>query len=192
MLANLESVAIIGSRTLPEWLDSQVERLAHNYVDCGTKIITGGAPGTDQAAIRGAAYNSNVKVYLPWSSFEEINLMGVACEVTQDMEDPTFIKLLEYYYKVPVFTMKQSIVKLMARNYSIIKDAPGVIAFPRMKDGDPTGGTAFGIYLARSLNKELEVHPIDSLNKWDVCPTCSMHTRIWNCGARFHELKPYV
>lgn len=197
MLSNHANVAIIGSRTLPDWLDAQIEILARHYIGRGAKIVTGGAPGTDQAAIRGATnyrgrYDNTLQVYLPWESFEEINLANVPRDVTPHTHDLEFLDLLEYYYKAPPYTMRQGTVKLMARNYSIIKESHGVVAFPRTRDGSPTGGTAFGIFVARRLNKDLEIYSIDSLGKWDFCKNCGMHQQIWNCGNPFHELKPYV
>lgn len=184
-------LAIIGSRKIPDWLDDQIELMSSHYVlDHGCTIVTGGAPGTDQASIRGAAGNS--KVWLPWKAFESASLTAEQTEVTPHGDDPAFIALLEFYYDRPAEAISRGTYKLMARNYTIVMDSDAIIAFPRMKDGNPAGGTAFGIFLAGALNKPCKVIPLDSLDKWDICKSCGMHQQLWRCGSNFHNLKPYV
>ena len=65
-------VAVVGSRRSPrEWCD-HARRIGAAIVRQGGVIISGGAPGIDQAAISGGASEDPKRciVLLPWTSFE--------------------------------------------------------------------------------------------------------------------------
>lgn len=193
-------VAIIGARNIPDWLSSQIESYTEGLVmgllDSGEEVtvVTGGAPGTDQAAIRGAmTAGAHVTVHLPWATFEEIALSQVGdLRVSQDENEFFFRQYLEEFYGKPSWEMKPSTVRLMARNNSIIKDSTRVIAFPRYLDEEPTGGTSFGIFLAKKMFKMVTEYPIHTFQKWDICPECGILRTLGDCGARYHSLKAYA
>lgn len=193
-------IGIIGARFhVPEWLDTQIERVALSAAKLGHTIITGGAPGTDQAAIRGALLSGkrNIKVLLPWETFEEINLANIPVELkvippTVVYPQLPFREMLEYYYDRSWETIRQSNQKLMGRNYDIVQESDRIIAFPNMKDGHPTGGTQFGIWIAKYLRKPVTIIPTDGkYDQWDLCSNCGCHRTLWDCGGSYHGLKAY-
>lgn len=190
-------IGVIGARYhVSDWLDTQIENLGAGIVTAGHRLTTGGAPGSDQAAIRGAMSKrpSAVHAFLPWDTFEEINLAQVSKSVPEQVNNPDqeFRDLLAYYYDRSWESIKATTQKTMARNYAIIKSSDLIKAFPNMKDGHPTGGTAFGIWLASTLHKQVQVYPTDTkYDQWDICSDCGCHRTIWDCGSQFHKLKPY-
>lgn len=163
----MRSFAGIGSR---EWSPEQLSRitsLSSRLSEHFEYLHSGNANGSDFAFAMGFP-SERVILHVPWWSYNRVNIELQNC--VREL-DPKFIPLAseiwnKYYTDRPLFCeLKQSVQKLMARNYSIVEGvdevyaAPGVIVGVRdWSDTDSyTGGTKFGIVLARELKKPVHI-----------------------------------
>jgi len=154
------NIALIGTRDLsPE----QVEILANKGAQLsggsdGPMILSGNASGADQAWVS-KLYLSEYILYLPWTNYErQARPVEVAFEVVDEADrtltQPYWDEYAELTNKVSWSKLKFGTTSLQARNYKMIKDCDEVYAAPGWKDGSPTGGTAFGIFLAQKMRKK--------------------------------------
>lgn len=189
-------IAVIGNRKINEWLESQIFKIGADIVRKGGIVVSGGAEGTDSAAIAGGNHidPSKVHVYIPWASYSYGGL-DPRNQITVPysfFDHPHSIFYLEEYYKKPIGEIQESIQKLMARNMAIINNADVVIAFPGYSKNRPIGGTAFGIWYAAQMDKPTKVLDKDTAwDRWDVCPDCGVSRSFYTCGSHYHSLKPY-
>lgn len=160
----------------------------------GDEIITGNAPGFDQAvALGGNSINpGKVHLHLPWAGFERHATVS-GNKIYNQPSDATmdYTASLWGSYKDNWFSLRPAVQKLMARNVDIIMQSVRVIAAPKPGGG---GGTAFGIWLAEYFKKPCFV--IDFADKhrppWDVCSRCGFQTSAFDCGAPIHSMKGYL
>lgn len=166
----------------------------------GDDIITGNAPGFDQAVATGgnAISPGNVHLHLPWPLFERHAIQSgnkVYPELSAEFMYQTVLDLYDTYRKREgaYRNLTASTQRLMARNVSIIHQAERVIAAPNFVNGKPFGGTAFGIWLAEFYKKRLFI--VDFTQPpgpvWDRCIRCGFQSALFDCGAPLHSLKAY-
>lgn len=162
-----KKIGFIGTRNIeevPKDKMSRLNELLHEYTNPNEHLIsTGGAWGVDQYCAEYALRNRcEVLLCLPWFTYAEewINTLG---------DNQLISKLVYYPSKHPyaldsVFdnhpnahALKPGAIALHARNYLIVEDCYKVIALPSYKYGKPSGGTAHGIRLCKSMGIDLLV-----------------------------------
>ncbi len=157
------NLALIGTRNLsPE----QVEILANkgkNLADSNNCILSGNAPGADQAWVSKLTIGQYV-LYLPWVNYErQARPAGASYDVVNEeyrtLTEPYWNEYAELTNKVHWEKLKFGTKSLQARNLMMITDCNEVYAAPGWSVDEeygivPTGGTAFGIFLANKMYKK--------------------------------------
>ncbi len=205
-------VACIGAR---EWLADSPEgkmlvEMGRFLATRGHSIHSGNAVGADQAFAIGAnsVNPEQVWLYLPWAGYEAgaIRPQNQTFRLSTNPTEAkaTALKAREYYnqyrHNNPAAweSLSYGVQCLMRRNVEIISSANRMVAAPRcLPDGTPTGGTAFGIFLAEKIFQipvslvRLDIPYSDQGPSWDRCHTCGFKRTFWDCGNPYHALKGY-
>lgn len=149
-------IACIGSRVTPPIVLSWMEKIGEALVKAGHTIVSGNAPGADQAWACGGnrADPSKVELHLPWSGFEKQfihknNVVIVFANLKSEDQD---IRL-----KVAAglhggwHNCSQGAQKLLGRNHCIIEQASCVYGYlnPKKLGG---GGTGMAFKMAEFFN----------------------------------------
>ena len=157
MMAIEKRVAFIGSRDLEEVPKASVKAFMDAvtyYAPKGYVMRTGAAPGADQlAAYKFLKLGGTVEFYVPWVAFEQRWLYEmrlkfgdrVAGNIGPSEEG---IKSVYEHHPNP-HSLREYPLKLLARNYDIVKDCKLVIAIPRPPE---LGGTSQAMRVARALS----------------------------------------
>ena len=144
-------VACIGRRDLKKSEALYLESVGLALVEGGHRIVSGNAPGSDQAFALGASYldPSRVTLYLPWGSFEKRS--GIEGNVLHQVEEATAEHWDLARRAHPTWDrLAPTVRRLMVRNAMIVKSATVVLAFPdMMKPG--FGGTGHAMRCALEL-----------------------------------------
>ncbi len=165
------NLALIGTRNLsPE----QVEILANKGLQLANSnncILSGNALGADQAWVSKLTIGQYV-LYLPWVNYErQARPVGASYDVVNEeyrtLTEPYWNEYAELTKKAPWDKLKFGTKSLQARNLMMITDCCEVYATPGWDSVidnatpygpteylTPTGGTAFGIFLAGKMGKK--------------------------------------
>lgn len=146
-------IAAVGSRTLPPGALAVCTRLGAALARRGLTLVTGGAPGADQAFARGIAAVDARRLWLvlPWEGFEEATLRAwiqAGARVTvATLDDPRSAASLAAHPARDRLTPAAQ--RLLARDGWILEPDPGhpvrgVLAWP----AGPSGGTRHTMALA--------------------------------------------
>lgn len=150
-------IAVIGTRKLQdpkEVITKIVKYLVDNKINI-SEVRSGNAAGTDQLANKFAKIDK-LKVYhfLPWGSYNkalQLNKDNVyyICKAS-DKFDKDILELFPFMEKT-----KHGIWSLIRRNFQIIMGENGDdhvdLVFWHTINGELTGGTRYGVMLARKL-----------------------------------------
>lgn len=144
-------VACIGSRTLPPDALAVCTDLARTLTTQGWTVVTGAAPGADQAYMRGAD-PTRLRIVLPWASFEAAVVSaarqaGARVQVLP-LDDPRRQAALAEHPAAG--RLSPAAQRLLGRDGGILEPDPGqrvttCIAWPSPRGG----GTAFTMGLAQ-------------------------------------------
>ena len=157
-------IAIIGTRKInntKQVTKNIVRYLQDNDISINT-VRSGNAEGTDQiATVFSKLENIKVVHYLPWESYnKELQLkkdnVSYICEPITKF-DKDIVELFPH-----MENQKQGVWSLIRRNYQIIlgKDGndPVDLVFWHTVNGKLTGGTRYGVLLARQVDiKDISV-----------------------------------
>lgn len=143
-------IACIGSRETPQPILAWMERTGAELVRNGYGIISGNAPGADQAWARGGNFVDPTKVTLclPWEGFEgkTIHPRNVVQLASFDAE-----RTMRIASMFGSKSARNAAVWLHARNVMIIEPASLVLGY--LAPGRQ-GGTAMAFKLARMFGLE--------------------------------------
>lgn len=150
------NVGCVGSRQLtPEQL-AVCEAIGFYLATHGHTVVTGGAPGADQAFANGAARAlqggaaGGLLIFLPWPGFEREHIPS--CAKVVDHGYPAELVDLAARCQKGWASMKHSWQLLKTRNAAIAKCSTRIIAWPRRDPFDCwTGGTAHTLACAKEL-----------------------------------------
>lgn len=132
-MKNTPYVACIGSRETPPEILRWMETTGRQIAQAGYQIITGNAPGADQAWARGANEHdpSKVTLCLPWVGFESAAIkpknVVVVLDPTSDRGRHCF-NLAETIHEA-WFRMTPGGQRCHARNVMIVEDAICVFGY---------------------------------------------------------------
>lgn len=146
-----KNVGCIGARTTPERILSHMEKIGEAIALEQGCVISGNAPGADQAFVKGANQidPKQVKLFLPWRSFEKHALVsGNQFLVSGDSADAQVIAKL---YLPRWDKYRLSVKKLMARNCHVADYSDVIIAY--FDPAKHSGGTQHTVRIAKELQK---------------------------------------
>ena len=142
-------VACIGSRALNDEALVLLERIGEYLAKNDYTVVSGNAPGADQAYARGAnkVDPTLVELHLPWATYEKDAIVP-GNRVSWKLDKTNFQTAGEYH---PVWDRirNQGTRKLLARNVRIVRGTAQVIAWPSPRPGG--GGTGHAIRVAKAL-----------------------------------------
>lgn len=150
-------IAVFGTRNLQdpkEVITKIVKYLIDNKIDV-SEVRSGNAIGTDQLANKFAKIDKlKVCHFLPWESYNKDlqmskNNVYYICKISKKF-DKDILKLFPFMEKT-----KPGMWSLIRRNFQIIMGENGDdyvdMVFWHTADGELTGGTRYGVMLARKL-----------------------------------------
>lgn len=139
----------IGSRRLNVDQRSLCRKVGR-YLACkGWVLQTGACTGADQAFAEGAAAGGGeIRLYLPWASYEAVwvtqfSPVATVCVLDQHPDYSAALASVQQHHPNPG-ALTRGGVALHARNFLILKDCQLVVAFPL-----GGGGTTQGLRLAK-------------------------------------------
>jgi hypothetical protein len=139
-------IGCIGFRHLPEEQLRICRAIGARLIERGHNLISGNAPGADQAFAMGANRIDPTRVWLklPWPKFEQAAILtGNHVEVVRPTEELEALVRSHCYYD----GKSQGSKKLLLRDGLITQSVDRLIAFP-----SPAGsGTQFTMKLAAAL-----------------------------------------
>ena len=138
----------IGARSTPGDI-LEIMRLSAKTLSAKYTCNTGAAKGADQAFAEGALQGGGtVQLFLPWSSYENTwrnSLHGrVDTHVLQYNDREAFDSV--YKFHPAAAKLKQTVIKLHARNFCILRQVDFVICWT--PNGDIIGGTGQALRIA--------------------------------------------
>jgi predicted Rossmann-fold nucleotide-binding protein len=146
-------IGIIGTREPDNIRKLFCEALATVLAEEGHIVVSGGADGIDQIALKAAEKaGGETIIFLPWANYNQNSLSDLKGHRTvydSKIHQEWAQSVCKYHPNPSVLT--QGSFKLHARNYGIIDSSDLVIAFPSLSGG----GTAQGMRLAEALHKPL-------------------------------------
>lgn len=128
-------VALIGSRSLPEEALSFCEWVGQRMAERGHAIVTGNAPGADQAYAAGAnkVNPAAVTLFLPWASFEAAAVVPGNRVIVADISGPAAHEAAMACRRWN--DKPRSTRLLLTRDVLIIGGAHAVVAWPSTGNG---------------------------------------------------------
>jgi len=143
-----ERIACIGSREASHVVLKWMETTGAALVRAGYTLVSGNAPGSDQAWARGgnAQDPTRVELCLPWESFESSAIHGRnVVRVFKSAESLRYVALVQATH--PSFArLTDGALRLHARNAMIVEEAHLVLgALNPVKPGGGGTGSAFRI-----------------------------------------------
>lgn len=145
----MSRIACIGSRETPPSVLSWMTNAGRVLALEGHTIVSGNAPGADQAWARGvnAVEPRKVELRLPWDEFEYRAIVaGNVLHVGADADARELAAKLHIRWA----SLHSGAQALLARDVMIVRDAAAVLGWPnRAKLGG--GGTGFAFKVARHL-----------------------------------------
>ena len=142
----------IGSRGTPTHVLDIMGRSAEALARMGYCLRTGACIGADQAFAKGALRGyGRVVLCLPWSNYEKSWIRGLHGDIHLEVLDTRVhteaVDSVKKFHPNPA-ALKQSVIKLHARNYLILNGVQFVICWT--PNGEVTGGTGQAIRIAQS------------------------------------------
>lgn len=162
----MSRIACIGTRTTPVAHLPWLEETGMRIVGAGHTLVSGNAPGADQAWARGGnkVDPTKVELWLPWASFEQATIHPqnvvrcvVASEESQGAED-AFQLCAQFHPRWS--QLKSPARQLLARNVLLVRDCKCVVGYlePFISFHQRAGGTSFAFKVARHFN--IPVHNV--------------------------------
>lgn len=151
-------VAFIGSRNLYKLPQEGIEMFilaAELAAKRGYVISTGAAAGSDQLAANTALENGGlIQLHLPWKEYERQWVDRILQQYqnkvqvidSDPLENSKAVEAISLHPGASL--LKESVRRLMGRNYTIVEGCSSVIALPIPP---MRGGTAHGMRVAESL-----------------------------------------
>lgn len=142
----------IGARKIPYNITTLIRAIAPLLAKDNYTLSTGAAQGADQAFTEGAlSKNGKVNLHLPWGSYEKEWRNDIYGDITllplQENDTQAYASVLKLHPSGNM--LKDSVMRLHARNYNIIKDAEFMICWS--PNGLEIGGTGQAIRIANDL-----------------------------------------
>lgn len=153
-------IAIIGTREPDENQQALCTNIARAFRDLGCDLVTGNAVGIDSIArdVWNEEHPERVTLVLPWPGYNTA-LIHKRNQIVVFAGQRDWLESVRAYHPAPG-RLKESMVKLHARNYGIVEIADTVVALPRITAWG-MGGTGQGVRIAQALGKRLFVLPED-------------------------------
>ena len=154
----MSRIACIGSRETPRAVLLWMESAGAEIVRAGHTIVSGNAPGADQAWARGgnSVDPTKIELWLPWGGFEvdAIHVQNTVRCVIAPNEDTVGAFRVCAQLHPRWSTLRPTAQQLLARNVLLIRDCTRVLgyleAFRRYhRQG---GGTSFAFKIARHFD----------------------------------------
>lgn len=148
----INKYAGIGSRETPPCVLILMQGFARKMAERGLELHTGGAPGADQAFMRGAAFGGGkIVLHLPWENFEKQfvdAIMRISDKVeTRVMNDKKVDQDLLDLHPVG-YKMEGANRLLLGRNGEIVRDSKFVCCWIQ-DEKKGFGGTVHALRVAR-------------------------------------------
>ena len=166
---SMKVITMIGSRKAPPHILEQLQAVAKYFAQSGVIIRSGKAGGMDSAALRGCLEANRRlphEMYIPWRGFGVIKsggswdcLMGehVGARLIAKSLHPNWSRCTEGAKKLHT----RNVPQIMGKDLNTLTDL--VLYWCEEKNGQPTGGTATAVNLAKSL----DINTINMLhNNW--------------------------
>lgn len=156
------NIACVGSRETPDVVLAWMESTGAALVRAGYRIISGNAPGADQAWARGG--NSvdprRVTLCLPWEDFETgAIVVGNVVKVLKIVGGPDYVAAVRATH--PNFAnLSSASIRLHARNAMIVEDVHLVLGY--LNPGKPGGGGTGGAFRIAQRNQICTLNVADA------------------------------
>lgn len=135
----MKRIACVGSRETPTPILSWMEEMGARLVQAGYTIVSGNAPGADQAWARGgnSIDPSRVELCLPWEGFEAAAIHGRNHVRVIHPHDERYYMAVRHTH--PKFgSLTSAALNLHARNAMIVDDVEMVLGY--LNHAKPGGG----------------------------------------------------
>lgn len=146
----MSRIACIGSRQTPPDILKWMEYAGAELVKAGHVIVSGNAPGADQAWARGGngVDAARVELCLPWQGFEDHAIRNGNVVRVYDPISGKFYRDHAATIHPRWSRLTPSVRKLHARNVMIVSGAACLLYYVMKRS---TSGTKFGIEVARKF-----------------------------------------
>ena len=148
----MQKYAGIGSRQTPPEVIAIMQKTAALLALDGYTCCTGACKGADQAFANGAASKGgNINLFIPWPSYEQEWIRTIPnCTVKTISPNDTDAYNSVHRFHPAASKLKQSVMKLHARNYLIVDGVDFIICWT--PDGKINGGTGQALRIASEKN----------------------------------------
>ena len=161
----INSVGIVGKRELSETEYKLIYDFARAVSISGRTVVTGGAPGADEAALKGAkAGGGRAELYLPFYGFNGHRNTGDNVHAWKEQLVGDYRDVIELNKnareKLAFGIQRGFVISAMGRNAQIVENSDIIVGLPRVNiHGVPYGGTRHTMDVAVYMEK-----PVRDLN----------------------------
>lgn len=143
-------IAIVGTRKPDRKMIHLAEHAAEVALASGFQLVTGGATGIDEVAMR--VGHKACHVVLPWPSYNRhlLERYGIEKVTVYNPRIHFSWKASVWKYHPAAHRLDPPSMALHARNYGIVCEAAGIVALPKINSRGDYGGTGQAIRIAKN------------------------------------------